>query len=107
MKNLLFTLIVFLFVSIQNNYASGDVITGNNVLNVYDFGASGQGTELDTKAIQAAIDKSAETGGTVLFPKGVFLTGTIYLKDNTSIANTVSFTNGAIKNMVSTESNIK
>lgn len=46
--------------------------------NVLDFGAEGDGKTLDTKAIQAAID----AGGTVYFPKGEYLTGTLFLKSN-------------------------
>lgn len=46
--------------------------------NVRDFGAKGDGKTLDTAAIQAAID----AGGEVFFPKGVYVTGTLYLKSN-------------------------
>ena len=44
--------------------------------NVRDFGAVGDGTTLDTAAIQRAID----AGGVVNFPPGTYLTGTLYLK---------------------------
>jgi len=48
---------------------------------VRDFGAKGDGVTLDTTAIQAAIDTCHEArGGTVLFPAGDFLSGTIELK---------------------------
>jgi len=51
--------------------------------NVRDFGAVGGGRQLDTRAIQAAIDAAAAAGGgTVYFPAGVYLSGTIYLKDH-------------------------
>lgn len=46
--------------------------------NVREFGAVGDGVTKDTMAIQAAID----AGGTVYFPKGTYLTGTLYLRDN-------------------------
>ncbi len=46
--------------------------------NVKDFGAVGDGVTLDTAAIQRAID----AGGTVYFPKGTYLTGTLYLKSH-------------------------
>ncbi|MDR8390182.1 glycosyl hydrolase family 28 protein [Aliifodinibius sp. S!AR15-10] len=52
---------------------------------VIDFGAAGDGTTLDTRAIQMAIDKAAATGGgaRVIFPGGYrFTTGTIMLKSN-------------------------
>ena len=46
--------------------------------NVRDFGAKGDGTTLDTEAIQKAID----AGGMVYFPPGVYLSGTLYLKSD-------------------------
>ena len=53
--------------------------------NVMNYGAKGDGSILDTKAIQTAVDEAAVNGGTVFFPSGNYLTGTIYLKDNVSI----------------------
>lgn len=47
---------------------------------VEDFGAVGDGTALNTPAIQKAIDQCrAEGGGCVSVPRGVFLTGTLRL----------------------------
>ena len=46
--------------------------------NVRDFGAKGDGTTLDTEAIQKAID----AGGMVYFPPGIYLSGTLYLKSD-------------------------
>ena len=53
--------------------------------NVVDFGAVSDAKTLNTKAIQKAIDKCAETGGIVYFPKGTFLSGTIFLKSNVTL----------------------
>lgn len=47
---------------------------------ITDFGAIGDGTTLNTKAIQRAIDTAAKTGGVVEIPKGTFLSGSIFLK---------------------------
>lgn len=48
---------------------------------ITDFGAVGDGTTLNTKAIQAGIDQlAAKGGGTLVIPKGVFLSGAIFLK---------------------------
>ena len=44
------------------------------------YGAKGDGTSVDTAAIQKAIDAAAEARGTVVFRPGVFLTGALFLK---------------------------
>jgi alpha-L-rhamnosidase len=50
-------------------------------VSVTDFGAVGDGTTLDTKSIQSAIDHlAANGGGTLVIPKGVFLSGALFLK---------------------------
>ena len=49
--------------------------------NPRDFGAVGDGSKLDTAAIQAAIDAAANAGGgTVVLPPGTYLSGTLFLK---------------------------
>ncbi|GAB2603358.1 glycoside hydrolase family 28 protein [Spirosoma areae] len=53
--------------------------------NVVDFGAVPNAKTLNTQAIQKAIDKCAETGGLVYFPKGTFLSGTIFLRSNVTL----------------------
>lgn len=53
----------------------------NNMVNVRDFGAAGDGKTLDTAAIQKAVD----SGKTVRFPAGIYLTGTIYLRSGGGI----------------------
>lgn len=51
--------------------------------NVRDFGAIGDGAAKETAAIQKAIDQAErDGGGTVFFPPGVYVAGSIYLKDN-------------------------
>ncbi len=58
-------------------------------LAVYDvtaFGAVGDSLTLCTRAIQAAVDSAAATGGgQVWFPPGCFLSGTIVLKSHVSL----------------------
>jgi polygalacturonase len=57
--------------------------TDKNVFNVRDFGAVGDGKNLDSPAIDRAIDAAAKAGGgTVLVPAGTYLSGSIHLKSN-------------------------
>ena len=50
------------------------------VFDVREYGAAGDGKTLDTKAIQAALDAAAASGGgTVRLQRGTFLSGTIEL----------------------------
>ncbi len=54
--------------------------------NVTQHGAVGDGKTLDTAAIQKTIDAChAAGGGTVYFPTGKFLSGTIHLKSNVTL----------------------
>ena len=50
------------------------------------FGAVGDGKTVNTEAIQAAVDRRSESGGgRVTVPPGVFVTGTLFLKDNVEL----------------------
>ncbi|MEO7313158.1 MAG: glycosyl hydrolase family 28 protein [Chitinophagaceae bacterium] len=54
--------------------------------NITDHGAVGDAQTLNTIAIQAVIDQCAKTGGgTVVIPKGVFLSGSIFLKPGVNL----------------------
>ncbi|HSI16565.1 MAG TPA: glycosyl hydrolase family 28 protein [Sphingomonas sp.] len=50
------------------------------VFDVRAFGAAGDGSAIDTRAIQRAIDAAAEAGGQVLLPRGTYLTGPVELR---------------------------
>jgi polygalacturonase len=54
---------------------------------ITDSGAVGDGTTVNTKAIQAAIDKcaTAKGGGTVVVPKGTFRSGSIFLEQGVNL----------------------
>ena len=64
----------------------GVVELGARVYNVRGFGAKGDGTTLDTVAVQAAIDAcTRDGGGTVLVPSGTFHIGAVELKSNVTL----------------------
>ncbi|HEY6915020.1 MAG TPA: glycosyl hydrolase family 28 protein [Paludibacter sp.] len=53
---------------------------------VTNFKVGTDSTKLSTKAIQKVIDKASQKGGgTIVIPKGVFLTGALFFKPNTSL----------------------
>ncbi len=59
---------------------------GTGVFNVRNFGAKGDGVSIDTDSIQAAIDACVRnTGGTVIFPAGNYVIGTIFMKSNVTL----------------------
>ena len=52
--------------------------------NVSDYGAKGDSTTDNTIMIQSTINICSENGGgTVFIPQGVYMTGTLFIKDNT------------------------
>jgi polygalacturonase len=57
-----------------------------DTLNILSFGAVGDGTTLNTKSINNAIDQCSKNGGgVVLVPGGLWLSGPIVLKDNVNL----------------------
>jgi len=60
--------------------------TAQQTYNVKDYGAAGDGTTMDSPAIQKAIDACNQAGGgTVIIPAGTYLSATIVLKDNVKL----------------------
>ena len=75
-----FTLIILLMLSSAIIAPAWSAPAG--FYNVVEFGAKGDGETLNTHAIQEAVNVcSQHGGGTVYFPPGTYLSGTIYLKD--------------------------
>ncbi len=63
--------------------AAANALAGQNVFNVRDFGAVGDGTNLDSPAIDQTLAAAADAGGgTVLVPAGTYLSGSIHLQSN-------------------------
>jgi len=60
--------------------------TSGGRMSVRDYGAAGDGSKLDTRALQAAIDACAGAGGgTVYLPPGRYLSGTLFLKSHVTL----------------------
>lgn len=74
------TLFLFLIITISQLRAQP------NWYNIRAYGAKGDGQTMDNKAIDAAIDAAAAAGGgTVYFPAGNYLSGTIHLKSKITL----------------------
>ncbi|MCC5839140.1 MAG: hypothetical protein JJT96_03365 [Opitutales bacterium] len=57
-----------------------------HTFDIGDFGAIGDGTTLNTAAIQAAMEAAAAaSGGTVYVPAGTYLTGTLHLRSGITL----------------------
>lgn len=79
MKHLTFVSALLLLCNIVSATPSG-------IYNVKSFGAKGDGKNIDSKAINKAIESaSAAGGGTVYFPAGTYLSYSIRLKDNITL----------------------
>ncbi|MGM9936123.1 MAG: glycosyl hydrolase family 28-related protein, partial [Candidatus Ornithomonoglobus sp.] len=58
----------------------------SNYLNVCDYGVIGDGKTNNTETIKKVIDIAEQQGGgTIYFPAGEYLTGTIELKDDMTL----------------------
>lgn len=70
--------------SADSNQVTQSTTAVPKVFNIVDYGAVGDGTIVNTKAIQAAID-ACTPGGKVLIPKGIFKSGSIWLKSDMTL----------------------
>lgn len=66
--------------------AQTEVHHSEAVFNVRNFGATGDGKTVDTRAVNSAIEAvAAAGGGTLVFPAGTYLCFTIHLKSNVGL----------------------
>ena len=73
--------VLIILVAFINLYA-----TGKGVFNVLDYGAQPDGKTICTESINKAVSQcNAIGGGQVYFPPGIYLSGTIVLKDNVEL----------------------
>ena len=79
--------------------------------NILDYGAKGDSSALNTKAIQSAIDACSKAGGgTVYFPAGKYISGTLFLRSNLTLnlaAGAVLIGSGNLSNYPVTVSDIR
>lgn len=57
----------------------------SKIFNVRELGAKGDGVTLDTAAIQKALDESGKAGGTVVLPKGTYLSQPLTIRTKTTL----------------------
>ena len=80
-KKAFFKMKSFLLAILLCMTSSGAFAAASGVYNVRDYGAKGDGSWLDTPAINAAIESAArDGGGQVLLPEVTYLCGSIRLK---------------------------
>jgi Pectate lyase superfamily protein len=78
--------IVFIVLSARSAVAQTPAQVASRIFNVRAFSAHGDGRTLDTSAISTAIRAANSAGGgTVLFPPGIYLTGTFELLENVTL----------------------
>ncbi|AWI10234.1 glycoside hydrolase family 28 protein [Ereboglobus luteus] len=81
---------IAIFLALATALNAADI---RSLYDVRDHGAKGDGATLDTAAIQKTIDTcTAEGGGTVWFPAGTYLVGTVHIKDNVTLHLTAGAT---------------
>jgi polygalacturonase len=72
-------IILALFIAIGINAMAQDYV-------ITKFGVGADSTKLNTKAIQSVIDKAYQKGGgTIVIPKGVYLSGALFFKPKTKL----------------------
>lgn len=68
-KNIVIAPLLALLITTSSSYCRGI----NNIINVKNFGAKGDGKTNDTRAVKSAFASISNTGGIVYFPAGIYL----------------------------------
>ena len=90
MKRSLCMILILILLSLLSGFTQANEVVQNNqddnYYNIKHFGAKGDGLAKDTPFVQNAIDSCfAHGGGTVYFPPGIYICGTIHLKSNIAL----------------------
>ncbi len=81
--NNLIKVVLIVFVLLLNTFCSSEK---KNIYNVLEYGAIGDSISINTSQIQKAINEcTLNGGGTVLIENGIYISGTILLKDNVTL----------------------
>jgi len=62
-----------------------EVAPSKDVINILDSGIDNKGMKIETKAIQNVLDRISGTGKVLLFPAGIYKTGTLTIPGETKI----------------------
>ena len=62
-----------------------DNVSITSSLNILDLGVENKGERIETKAIQDAVNKASASGKTLIFPAGIYKSGSLSLPANTNI----------------------
>ena len=85
MKKINQHVLTLFFISILVNF-SPNKADASKLYNISGYGAIGDGKTINTSVIQATINACTTAGGgIILIPKGVFITGAIFLKQGVNL----------------------
>ncbi len=84
-KSLLYFSLSLSLLILSAYVSSGQTVQNSKLYNVRDFGAVGDGKNLDSNSINRAIDTASTSGGIVLFPPGIYSSVSIRLKSNVAL----------------------
>jgi len=77
---------MLLWIALQIGCTAAPSVRHAGLFNILDYGATGNGKTLATRAIQQAVDACAEAGGgKVIIPPGKYLTTPIFLRSNVHV----------------------